>query len=120
MGVFVRSMNSRKTSKENLMASDRFVYVTYIRTTPEKLWEALLKPEFTRIYWSGITQVSDWKPGAAWKMVFPDGRVGDVGEILEIERLGGSYFAGGMSFSQSSKPKATLGARWRSRMWRGS
>ena len=29
------------------MANDRFVYVTYIRTTPEKLWDALLKPEFT-------------------------------------------------------------------------
>ena len=31
------------------MANDRFGYVTYIRTTPEKLWDALLKPEFTRI-----------------------------------------------------------------------
>ena len=30
--------------------TDRFVYVTYIRTTAEKLWDALLKPEFTRVY----------------------------------------------------------------------
>jgi len=30
------------------MADNRFVYVTYIRTTPEKLWDALTKPEFTR------------------------------------------------------------------------
>ena len=33
--------------------SDRFVYVTYIRTTREKLWDALTKPEFTRAYFWG-------------------------------------------------------------------
>ena len=32
---------------------DRFVYVTFIRTSPEKLWDALTKPEFTRQYWFG-------------------------------------------------------------------
>ncbi len=67
------------------MASDRFIYVTYIRTTPEKLWEALLKPEFTRQYWFGITLVSDWKKGAPWKMVFSDSTAGDGGEIVDIE-----------------------------------
>ncbi len=66
--------------------SDRFVYVTYIRTTPEKLWEALLKPEFTKIYWFGVTMQSEWKKGAGWKMIFDDGRVADTGEILEIEK----------------------------------
>jgi len=34
------------------MAESRFVYVTYIRTTPEKLWRALIAPEFTRRFWS--------------------------------------------------------------------
>ncbi|HML28947.1 MAG TPA: SRPBCC family protein [Hyphomicrobium sp.] len=67
------------------MAKDKFVYVTYIRTTPEKLWEALRKPEFTRVYWSGVTQESDWKKGAAWKMIFADGTVGDAGEVVEID-----------------------------------
>ncbi len=33
------------------MAESRFVYVTYIRTTPEKLWQALIDPEFTRQFW---------------------------------------------------------------------
>lgn len=66
--------------------SDRFVYVTYIRTTPEKLWDALLKPEFTRLYWFGISQVSEWKKGAAWKLVYSDGRTSDTGEVLEIEK----------------------------------
>jgi uncharacterized protein YndB with AHSA1/START domain len=67
------------------MATDRFVYVTYIRTTPEILWEALTKPEFTRKYWSGCWQESAWTAGASWKMMFSDGRVGDAGEVLEID-----------------------------------
>ena len=66
------------------MANSRFVYVTYIRTTPEKLWQALTDPEFTRQCWSGTHQESDWKQGGAWKIVIPDGRVADAGEILEI------------------------------------
>ena len=33
------------------MAESQFVYVTFIRTTPEKLWRALMEPEFTRQYW---------------------------------------------------------------------
>ena len=30
------------------MSNSKFVYVIYIRTTAEKLWEALTKPEFNR------------------------------------------------------------------------
>ena len=66
--------------------TDRFVYVTYIRTTAEKLWDALLKPEFTRIYWFGIWQDCEWKQGSSWKMMHPDGRVTDAGEVLEFEK----------------------------------
>ena len=68
------------------MADSRFVYVTYIRTTPEKLWDALIEPEFTRKYWCGCYQESSWKPGSAWKLMIPDGRVGDSGEVVEIDR----------------------------------
>jgi uncharacterized protein YndB with AHSA1/START domain len=67
------------------MANSRFVYVTYIRTTPAKLWQALIDPEFTRQYWCETWQESEWKPGASWRLMIPDGRVGDSGEILEIE-----------------------------------
>ena len=67
------------------MAESRFVYVTYIRTTPEKLWRALLDPEFTRRYWCETRQESDWKPGASWRNMAPDGRVADAGEVVEIE-----------------------------------
>jgi uncharacterized protein YndB with AHSA1/START domain len=67
------------------MAESRFVYVTYIRTTPEKLWRALIDPEFTRQYWVGTWQDCEWKPGSSWKIMIPDGRVADSGEVLEIE-----------------------------------
>lgn len=66
------------------MSGSKFVYVTYIRTTPEKLWAALIEPEFTRQYWGNTHQVSDWKPGADWKIMIPDGRVGDSGKIVEF------------------------------------
>ncbi len=67
------------------MADSRFVYVTYIRTTPETLWKALIDPEFTRRYWCETVQESEWKPGASWRIMIPDGRVADSGEVLEIE-----------------------------------
>jgi len=63
----------------------KFAYVVYIRTTAEKLWRALTEPEFTRQYWAGTWQESDWQVGAAWRIMMPDGRVADTGEIIEIE-----------------------------------
>ena len=72
-------------SKPSPEAKSSFVYVTYIRTTPEKLWRALTEPEFTRQYWCETTQECEWKPGASWRSMIPDGRVGDSGEVLEIE-----------------------------------
>jgi uncharacterized protein YndB with AHSA1/START domain len=70
---------------ENKMSASRFVYVTYIRTTPTKLWQALRDPAFTRQYWVGTWQDCDWKQGSSWKLMIPDGRVGDAGEVVEIE-----------------------------------
>jgi uncharacterized protein YndB with AHSA1/START domain len=67
------------------MAESEFVYVTYIRTTPEKLWRALTEPEFTRKFWVGTVQECDWKVGSPWKLVVPDGRVADMGEVVEID-----------------------------------
>jgi uncharacterized protein YndB with AHSA1/START domain len=63
----------------------RFVYVIYIRTTQQKLWDALRLPEFTTQYWVQTTQDCDWKVGSSWKLMIPDGRVGDAGEVLEFD-----------------------------------
>jgi uncharacterized protein YndB with AHSA1/START domain len=68
------------------MARSTFVYVTYIRTTPEKLWSALTTDvEFMKQYWFGVHCQSEWRPGASWKMIGADGTVWDSGEILEAQ-----------------------------------
>ena len=66
-------------------AESRFVYVTYIRTTAEELWAALTSSDFAQKYWLGIRPEAEWRAGGAWKLVFPDGRVADAGEIVEFE-----------------------------------
>jgi uncharacterized protein YndB with AHSA1/START domain len=67
------------------MARSTFVYVSYIRTTPDRLWSALTDPEFMRQYWFGIHGESQWKPGSEWKIISPKGQVLDAGEIVEAE-----------------------------------
>jgi len=59
--------------------------VTYIRTTPEKLWSALTDAEFLKQYWFGNHCESQWMAGSFWKMWYPDGRLTDSGEIVEAE-----------------------------------
>jgi uncharacterized protein YndB with AHSA1/START domain len=63
----------------------QFVYVTYIRSTPQKVWDALTMPEFQKIYWFGTVQDCAWTKGAPWKMVLQDGTIADAGEVLEID-----------------------------------
>jgi uncharacterized protein YndB with AHSA1/START domain len=67
------------------MSKPEFVYVTYIETTPEKLWEALTDSEFSRRYWFGTEVRSDWKVGSPFALV-SDGKATDTGEILEADR----------------------------------
>jgi uncharacterized protein YndB with AHSA1/START domain len=62
-----------------------FVYVTYIATTPEKLWEALISPEFTKQYWGGWSFESDWKVGSPVKFIDPHGGEDRVCEVLEFQ-----------------------------------
>ena len=66
------------------MTRSTFVYVTYIRTTPEKLWSALTDPEFMKQYWFGTHCESQWTPGSSWEHV-SGGQILDAGEIVEAE-----------------------------------
>jgi uncharacterized protein YndB with AHSA1/START domain len=77
------------------MAKSEVVYTTYIKTTPEKLWNALTTVEFMKQYWFGMHCESDWKVGSTWKLLFPDGKVADAGEIIK------------------SEPPKTLAIKWR-------
>jgi len=67
------------------MTKSTFIYVTYIRTTPEKLWSALTDMEFMKQYWFGMHCESQWTAGSPWKMVRANGSVCDAGEIIESE-----------------------------------
>jgi len=65
------------------MSKSTFLYVTYIRTTADKLWDALTKTEFVKQYWFNMHQDSDWREGSSWEMKNSKGEVWDSGKILE-------------------------------------
>jgi uncharacterized protein YndB with AHSA1/START domain len=68
------------------MARSTFVYVTYIRTTPERLWSALTgDAEFMKQYWFGMHCESDFTTGSPWKLVNDRGEVWDAGEIVQAD-----------------------------------
>jgi uncharacterized protein YndB with AHSA1/START domain len=68
-----------------------FVYVTYIATTPEEAWQALVDPTLMRQYWFGVKpgstaheNISDWIPGSRWEHRRVDtGAVDMVGKVIE-------------------------------------
>jgi uncharacterized protein YndB with AHSA1/START domain len=68
------------------MSKSKFVYVTYIRTTADKLWDALTKSEIVKLYWFNMRQECDWRAGSAWAMIDEKGETWDSGKILEVER----------------------------------
>jgi uncharacterized protein YndB with AHSA1/START domain/DNA-binding transcriptional ArsR family regulator len=62
----VRALSDLKRALEdNPMQTPSFVYTTYIRTTPERLWQALTDPAFTERYW-GVAFESDWQTGSTY------------------------------------------------------
>lgn len=67
------------------MDRSAFVYVTYIATTPEKLWKALTDGEFTRRYWGRRRIQSDWHVGSLITHVREDGGIDWQGEVLQSE-----------------------------------
>jgi uncharacterized protein YndB with AHSA1/START domain len=68
------------------MSKPEFVYVTYISTSPEKLWNALIDADMTTKYWQHVN-VSDWKPGSRWEHRGA-GKAGElklVGKVVESD-----------------------------------
>ncbi|WP_411823928.1 SRPBCC family protein [Leptospira sp. 'Mane'] len=74
------------------MEKPSFVYVTYIASTPEKVWHALIDAEVTRQYWFDPTNnkpahenVSTWEPGSEWRHErIDDARTIDImGKVVE-------------------------------------
>jgi uncharacterized protein YndB with AHSA1/START domain len=67
------------------MTRSTYLYVTYIRTTPEKLWSALTDADFIRQYWFGMNCESQFKAGSSWKLVSGSGQLYDSGEIVAAD-----------------------------------
>jgi uncharacterized protein YndB with AHSA1/START domain len=67
------------------MTKTEHVYVMYIAATPKRIFDAIVKPEFTRQYW-GHENVSDWKPGSGWEHRDGEsGKVKLVGKVVECD-----------------------------------
>jgi uncharacterized protein YndB with AHSA1/START domain/DNA-binding transcriptional ArsR family regulator len=71
----------KRALEDKPMAQTEFVYVTYIHTTPEKLWQALTDPSFTLRYW-GIGMQSDWKVGSPVMLQWGPGE-----EFRDVEQV---------------------------------
>jgi uncharacterized protein YndB with AHSA1/START domain len=54
----------KRALEDEPMTKPVFLYKTYIGTTPEKLWQALTDPAFTRVWWRGLELETDWKVGS--------------------------------------------------------
>jgi uncharacterized protein YndB with AHSA1/START domain len=67
------------------MPKSTYLYVTYIRTTPEKLWSALTDARFIEQYWFGMHCESGFTAGSPWKLVSGDGQLYDSGAIVEAD-----------------------------------
>ena len=76
-----------------------YVYVTYIESSPERVWQALTDPDLTAQYW-GHSNVSDWQVGSPWEHRRVDGSgipdvVGTVLESVRPRRLSMTFDAPG-------------------------
>jgi uncharacterized protein YndB with AHSA1/START domain len=67
------------------MSKPSYVYVTYIRSTPEKVWQALTDREISGQYWGCHSNVSTWAVGSKWEHQRTDAQrtVDIVGEVIE-------------------------------------
>jgi uncharacterized protein YndB with AHSA1/START domain len=70
---------------EHELTTESTVYVTYIASTPQKVWAALTSSEFTTQYFFGGSVESDWKAGSHWSLRRPDGTVEVEGIVRECD-----------------------------------
>jgi len=80
---WVSALSEIKTRLEKTMEK---VFEIYIRTTPERLWDAIVDPEIRAKYNFGVSAHSDWKPGSRIEMTNPKapGPIGE-GEVLDAD-----------------------------------
>ncbi|MGI8814018.1 MAG: ArsR/SmtB family transcription factor [Pseudonocardia sp.] len=78
------ALKRRVEEYDDVAGKPTFVYVTYIESTPEKVWHALTDADLTARYW-GHSNISDWQGGSSWEHRRTDGSgIADVvGTVLE-------------------------------------
>jgi uncharacterized protein YndB with AHSA1/START domain/DNA-binding transcriptional ArsR family regulator len=81
------ALNIKNALEAPMADKPDFVFATYIRTTPAKLWDALTNPEMTRQYYYNSRVITDLKVGGKFAYEGPDGQINLDGEILEIVPL---------------------------------
>jgi uncharacterized protein YndB with AHSA1/START domain len=100
-------------SPNELEAPMEKVYEIYIKTTPERLWQAITDPEIRAKYNFGARQTSDWTPGSRYEMGVPGGEL-QLGEGVNLEvdpprRLVQSFVA---LWSDEAKAEGTSRVTW--------
>jgi uncharacterized protein YndB with AHSA1/START domain len=80
----LRDQPSRPARRDPMPRSE-FVYVTYIKTTPDELWHALTDPDVMARWRFGTHAESDWRVASPWKMVTQAGEILDTGEVVESD-----------------------------------
>ncbi len=83
----LRMLRSVKRKAELMNDRPTFVYVIYIESNPEAVWDALTDADTTAAYW-GHSNVSDWKVGSHWEHQRTDGsQIADTGgTVIESNR----------------------------------
>src|SRR5438270_9587949 len=82
---FAAALTGLKSRLEETEMAETQVYEVFIRTTPQKLWQALTDGEVTKRYFFGETVHSDWKAGSAWHSTGPAGNRDVEGKVLESD-----------------------------------
>jgi uncharacterized protein YndB with AHSA1/START domain/DNA-binding transcriptional ArsR family regulator len=75
----------RRQAEAAMSDKPSFVYITYIHSTPERVWEALTDADLTASYWGHSNVSDDWRPGSPWRHVRTDGSgIADVVGTVEV------------------------------------
>jgi len=82
---FAAALSDLKSRLEGPEMAETQVYEVFIRTTPQKLWQALTDGEVTKRYFFGETVDSDWKAGSEWHSTGPEGNRDVEGNVLESD-----------------------------------
>src|SRR6266576_6232915 len=99
--------------KHRLESPMEKVFEIYIRTTPERLWEAITDPEIRSKYNFGARVTSDWTPGSHYEMGHPDaGVLLGEGENLEVEPPRRLVQSARMLWSDDVKAEGTSRITW--------